>query len=59
MTLNISKCGHISRRSDLTPLYINRELIRNVESYDYLGFPIKSGGIDFVTYLERRIKAAT
>lgn len=58
MSLNIGKCAHISKNSSPTPLYINGEVVRTVASYDYLGFPVTSDGIDFVAHLKSRIEKA-
>ena len=56
--LNVKKCGHISSRFHPPSLFLGGEQIPLLDSYDYLGFPVTSRGIDFAEHLRRRVTAA-
>ena len=58
IALNVAKCGHLSRLSSPSPLYVDGQEIGIRESYQYLGFPMTKDGIDFETHLSHRMEMA-
>ena len=58
MTLNVPKCGYMSRSSSSETIWAGEEEIPRVDRYRYLGFPMTIRGIDFEDHLGRRIEAA-
>lgn len=57
IAINVSKCGHVTKLEP-QPLEIDGRLVRVVDEYNYLGFPISADGIDFGLHLGRRIDGA-
>lgn len=63
IAVNAKKCGLILGRpapldSLSEPVLVCGKPLPVVESYTYLGFPVKSNGIDFSSYLNKRIAQA-
>lgn len=58
MSLNVSKCGHVSQASNPQPLMVNDCQIPLVRSYRYLRFPMTARGVDFIMLLSQRTEAA-
>ncbi|GAB7357825.1 hypothetical protein MBLNU459_g1213t2 [Dothideomycetes sp. NU459] len=56
--LNVAKCGHLSTHPNPRTLTVSGEAIRVVDGYTYLGFPVRSTGIDFASHLRTRIESA-
>lgn len=56
--LNPKKCAIITTRRGLPPLSVYGQVIPQVDSYTYLGFPVVASGIDFEQHLEQRVTAA-
>lgn len=56
--LNVDKCGHVSQRVTVKPLYLGGEEVKLVNSYNYLGFPVGGYGIDFAAHLKDRFTLA-
>ena len=59
IAVNVKKCGIIvGRVASLDgvagSIYVSRRILPVVEVYNYLGFPVKSRGIDFHEYLCKR-----
>ena len=63
IAVNVKKCGLVLGRqaaldSLSEPVLVCGRPLPVVESYTYLGFPVKSNGIDFSSYLHKRIAQA-
>jgi hypothetical protein len=63
IAVNVKKCGIVVGRvasSDgvAGSVYVSRRTLPIVEVYNYLGFPVKSRGIDFYEYLSKRFSQA-
>ena len=58
LLLNPKKCAVITTRIGLPLLSVYGQAISRVESYTYLGFPVRAGGINFPEHLEQRVQAA-
>ena len=61
--MNVKKCGLILGRAALLdpasdPVLVCGKALSVVECYTYLGFPVKSNGIDISRYLSKRIAQA-
>ena len=61
--MNVKKCGIIVGRAApfdeaAASVYISGSTLPVVEVYNYLGFPVKSRGIDFCEYLSKRFSQA-
>ena len=64
IAVNVKKCGIVIGRAAsfdeaAVPVYISGSTLPVVEVYNYLGFPVKSRGIDFCEYLSKRLSQAT
>ena len=62
IAVNVKKCGLVLGRavalehtSDPDPVLICGKPLLVVESYTYLGFPVRSNRIDFLAYLSKRL----
>ena len=63
IAVNVKKCGLVLGRGVAPELVSDPALICGkplpiVESYTYLGFPVRSNGIDFLAYLSNRLAQA-
>lgn len=63
IAVNVKKCGLVLGRGvalehTLDPVLICGKSVPVVESYTYLGFPVRSDGIDFSGYLSKRLAQA-
>jgi hypothetical protein len=63
IAVNVKKCGIIVGRvasldAIAGSIYVSRRTLPVVEVYNYLGFPVKSRGIDFHEYLSKRFSQA-
>lgn len=63
IAVNVKKCGIIVGRTAsideaIDSVYVSRKALPIVEAYNYLGFPVKSKGIDFHEYLSKRFSQA-
>jgi hypothetical protein len=61
--VNVKKCGIIVGRiasfdGATSAIYVSGTTLPVVEVYNYLGFPVKSHGIDFYEYLSKRFSQA-
>ena len=60
IAVNVKKCrlvlGHgVALKHMPNPVLISNKPLPIVESYTYLGFPMRSDRIDFLTYLSKRL----
>lgn len=63
IAVNVKKCGLVLGRTALfdstfEPVLICGKALPIVDCYNYLGFPVKSNGIDFFEYIRKRIAQA-
>src|ERR1700712_1808277 len=63
IAVNVKKCGIIVGRTASLDgvagsIYVSGRTLPVVEVYNYLGFPVKSRGIDFYEYLSKRFSQA-
>jgi hypothetical protein len=63
ISVNVKKCGIIVSRTAsfdgvTGSIYVSGRTLPVVEVYSYLGFPVKSRGIDFYEYLSKRFSQA-
>jgi hypothetical protein len=58
MIISIHKCGVMNNKSHI-PLRVGSEELPEVNTYDYLGFPISDGSIDLTQHIRNQVQKAT